>query len=158
MRGEELADFPLRPVDVAEWEDVLLRFELGPRALRFALQDAALPAAELAGPLARLAASERRIAHGLEAMLRGGVIPEVAPDAAGAEGAEAAVAELVRRYEADRARSFATLQRRGLGVWEWTAPLEEGGEATAYRLVRHGLRSDGEALARVRAGDRGVGC
>jgi hypothetical protein len=156
MRGDLSTAYPARPADVAEWEDVLLRYELGPCALRLALQDHAGAAEPLLGCLDRLVAAERHASLALDAMRRGEPVP-AEPETVAEDGPEPA--DVVwRRYDAyaaARAHNFAALQRRGLGVWEWAAPLRDGGEVSAYQLVRDGLRRDGEVLAEVRAAARG---
>jgi hypothetical protein len=167
MRGDVFAAYPPRPQDVGEWEDLLLRWELGPRAVRLALQDHAGPADALLGCLARLLGAERRALRVLDAMRQGGTVSadadltdDQAPDDAPDGGtAEEVLWRRYQRYAALRSQNFATLQRRGLGVWEWVAPLEGGGEVTAYRLVRRALDIDAEVLAEVRsAGRRAAAC
>jgi hypothetical protein len=154
MADNPYAAFPPRPRDVGEWEDLLVRFELGPRALRFALEDRGNAADAVVAPFARLAASELRVSLALDAMRQGGVVPDRITTPADTSPAAEAVERHCRTYAAARAHNFAALQRRGLGVWDWTAMREGGGEFTAYQLVREALQVDAEVLSAVRAAGR----
>jgi hypothetical protein len=58
---------------------------------------------------------------------------------------------LALRFASLRARSFAMVQRRGLEVWEWSAPLPQGGSASVYQLLLWLAARDGELLADLRA-------
>jgi hypothetical protein len=156
MAANPFANFRARPLEVGEWEDLLLRFELGPRAIRIALDDHSGAPETLLACCARLVSAELRCSRALEAMQKGGTVPP-GPDAPAEPGSAGAMLKrLVEIYAAARARNFAALQRRGLEVWDWTAPLEEGGEVTAAQLVRYGLQVDGDVLGEVRSAGRGV--
>lgn len=154
-------DFPPRPADVGEWEDVLLRYELGPRALRHALEDlaaaAAAPGRALLDALAARAAAELWAARVLDAMQHGAPVPaEAERPAATPEPGPDPLRAGYEAYAAARAANFARLQRRGLEVWDWAAVLAQGRTITAYQLVREGLRLDAALLAAVRAAARGA--
>jgi hypothetical protein len=145
--------FLARPSDVGEWEDVLVRLELGPRALRIALEDRRGSDGHLLGRFAWLASVEQRATEALEAMRQGGVVPQRGGEMVDPPAPDA-LWRLFATYAAARAANFAALQRRGLGVWEWCATLEHGGEVTAHQLVRWLLEVDSRVLAEVRAAPR----
>lgn len=150
----DYAGYPARPPSEAEWEDLLVRYEIAPRALRLAVADAE-PRLEVLVPLGLLLSAERWAAGVLAAMRDG---REVEGGGAGIEGAGlAGVDGLVREYADLRARNFAAVQRRGLEVWEWSAPVPGGRAVTAYQLLNAAVAMDGEMLAVVRAGFRGAG-
>jgi hypothetical protein len=147
----DLARFPARPPSEMEWEDLLVRYEIGPRALQVALADAADPAS-VAGPLAELAAAEAWAGNALDAMRSGGAVPAASdPSPAGADARS-----LADEYARMRGRSFAAVQRRGLDVWEWAAEVEGEGRVSAYQLLNAAVAFDGRVLARVRSALRGA--
>lgn len=155
MRAEPGLDLPPRPADEAEWEELLLRFELGPRALRFALEDLRAVPVSVLEPLGWLVAMEIRTARALEAMRSGGTVPaKLGLSHVDPADPAAAARKRLQEYTAQRADNFGRLQRRGLEVWEWAADLEGGGRITAYQAVRGALQSDAEVLAAVRAAGR----
>lgn len=135
------------PVDIAEWEDLLVRLEIMPRALFAALDGVGDAAVE---PLRRLVGEEAVANRWLEVVATGRQ-PEVREPAPLPEDARG----LAERFASLRARSFAMVQRRGVQVWEWTGPLDDGGEATVFQLLAHLLRSDARTLQEVRATGRG---
>ena len=149
-------EFPARPASEVEWEELLVRYEIGPRALRAALDDA--PPAALAGEgvtdaLHALVYNEMRTAALLAAMrdrvplpvqARAEVIPADADDAA-------------ERYARLRDRNFNAVQRRGIDVWGWSTDEPGTGTITAYQLLNAALELDRDALARVRESLRGAG-
>jgi hypothetical protein len=148
--------YAVRPPSEVEWEDLLVRYEIGPRAFRVALDDAHA----LAGPartrvcdlLRALIVNEHLTASAFEAMRTG--VPagspapriEMLPDDPGA---------LYDRYAALRGRNFAAVQRRGLEVWGWEAELHPHGHVSAYQLIQAAAALDGETLAGIRAAQRG---
>lgn len=146
------------PPSVAEWEELLVRLEIAPRALRMAVEE--LPPGDHPAVRRRLAeavAGERTALAHVDA-LRDGAPLEAAPsfeDDAGdaGEGTAARAAEFARL----RARLFARVQRRGLEVPAWTSPLPGGGGVTAYAYLGAVVRRDGETLAAVRRAVRGEG-
>ncbi|HEX5726048.1 MAG TPA: hypothetical protein VFX98_11320, partial [Longimicrobiaceae bacterium] len=65
------ASLPARPPSAAEWEELLVRLEIAPRAARLALEDAGARAGALRGPLLHLVRRERWLARALEALRDG---------------------------------------------------------------------------------------
>ncbi len=152
MPDSPFVAFPPRPADLAEWEELLVRFELGPRALRLALDDIARPSASLLDPLNRLVATELWTSRALTAMRIGETIPEkVGLSHADPANVPVALRKRLQEYTALRDDNFGARQRRGIQVWEWSAELESGGTVTAYQVVRRALQVDGEVLRAVRA-------
>lgn len=151
------AAFAARPASEMEWEDLLVRYEIGPRALRFALADgdADGPArGHVADLLHQLVVNEMRTAAAFEAMRDG--VPMAQADAEGETAAEAPGA-LVERFDRLRARNFAAVQRRGLEVWDWRTEVHPHGAVTAHQVIQSSVALDGETLAAVRAALRGAG-
>lgn len=141
---------PARPPSEVEWEELLVRLEIAPRALRIAVDEApaddpAVRDALLTGLMAELVLQAT-----VEAMVEG----REAPDGAGMEDARADAGELLGRFAQLRARTFAMVQRRGLNVWEWTARGGAWPGATAYQVLQAAARSDGRLLDAVRGAGR----
>jgi hypothetical protein len=133
-----------------EWEDLLLRLEIAPRALRVAADDAAH-----GEPLERLLAEavhrEGLWGERLEHLREGRRLP--APDVP--PEARAAASASLEAFGRERARNFARLQRRGLDVWQWRAETSSGELITAHQLIRMRLLEDAEVLRAIRALPRG---
>jgi hypothetical protein len=143
------------PPSEVEWEDLLVRYELGPRALRVALEGAepASSADERVGDLVRvLVYNEMRTAALFEAM-RSGAPVSTAPRV---EMLASDAAAAYERYAALRGRNFAAVQRRGLEVWAWRADAPAEGPVTAHQLIQASVALDGETLAGVREALRGA--
>lgn len=162
MPDSPFAAFPARPGDVGEWEELLVRFELAPRAVRFALDPAPAgldtPDPALAGVAAELHALAEREAEAWgwmqalrEAAPLGGWEEAGEVPADGARGGSVPLRDDLQRFSSLRARNFAWVQRRGLEVWEWQAAHPRFGEVTAFQLISWLVRHDGQRLARVRA-------
>lgn len=147
MRSEELAGLPGRPPSVAEWEDLLVRFEIMPRALRAALDAPAARPERVAAPLRELLSREREVGRWLETAA--GWTPSE-PSTPGSADAQLDARELADRFAAVRARNFAMLQRRGVDVWEWSGLTRDGAPATVFQLLSWMLRADALALAALR--------
>jgi predicted aminopeptidase len=143
MRGEPVKGLPPRPESVAEWEDLLVRLEIVPRVVRNEVEDAA---SGEEGRLALMSAVRREAAVGLALEAAAGL--EASTGSGVEEEAEAEA--LALRFASLRARTFAMVQRRGLEVWDWTAPLEEGGSATVHQLLLWLAARDAELLASLR--------
>jgi hypothetical protein len=147
---------PAAPPSEVEWEELLVRYELGPRALRAALDDAEPDgeARERIGDLLRgMILNEIRVAALFAAMRDGAPIGrgtriEVTPDEPRAS---------YERFAALRGRNFAAVQRRGLEVWGWRAEAPWMGSVTAYQLILASTALDAETLAGVRGALRGAG-
>ena len=152
-----MSAFAARPASEMEWEDLLVRYEIGPRALRFALADGEAdgPAGvQVARLLHQLVVNEIRTAAAFEAMRAG--VPLALADAEGDTAAEEPGA-LVDRFDRLRARNFAAVQRRGLEVWDWRTEAHPHGAVTAHQLIQSSVALDGETLAAVRAALHGAG-
>ena len=145
------------PAHVADWEDLLVRLEIAPRALRVTLEDAPAGDPEVRALVARAAAAERGFQRAMEAMQAGDPLPDGAPPAA-QEGDTRSQAEA---FTSLRMRTFAMAQRRGVDVWAWQAADAEGRTLTVYQLFTRMVREDARLLAalreRVRAGG-GAAC
>lgn len=129
------------------WEDLLVRFEIMPRVLRVTLEEAGGGGGAAAEILRRLIAREDELSVWIrEASAAGGEAVRAAPTPAGD------VRELADRFASLRARNFAMLQRRGVEVWAWSAPLATGAQTTALQMVGDWVGSDAEALRALRGG------
>jgi hypothetical protein len=146
---EDPRGFLDRPPSEVEWEDLLVRVEIAPRALRVAVDDAG------AGPtvveaLREGVQREALIQASVESMVPGGAAPDFdAVESAGGDGRGAD--ELLARYESLRRRTFAMMQRRGLNVWDWRADGGPFDRATAYQLLQLAARTDADLLSAVRS-------
>jgi hypothetical protein len=150
MAPEELALLPARPPAVAEWEDLLVRLEIMPRALRGTLEDSRRDEDALRETLEELLDRELRVGRWLERAAFGDA--ESAPAGAAAPD----VRWLEDRFAAARARNFAMVQRRGVDVWAWAGELD-GTRVTVYQLLSGLMRADAAALAALRVPAAGVG-
>lgn len=150
-----LQRFPERPPSEVEWEDLLVRLEIVPRALRLAVEDAGDSRAAR-DVLARAVGTEGWVHQVLLPALRGGTPAPGNPSASldiDRDGSEPDAAALAAAFASLRDRNFAQIQRRGLGVWEWRSEVEGGsGSITAYQLMQWMAHTDGETLAALRAG------
>lgn len=140
-----------RPASIAEWEDLLVRVEIAPRAFRSLLDDPAAERREVRECLAEAVARERAWARALEA-LRGGepLRGELGRPAEGGTGHESSSVELAHALERLRTRNFVMAQRRGLDVWEWTSTDSAGVRFTVFQILARMVADDGERLARIR--------
>lgn len=145
--------YPPQPPGVAEWEDLLVRFELGPRIAASVLED--IPrdrwntAADGRSPcehLAHLASRERALAGWLDAM-RSGARLEWAED----QPVPGDAAAQLDRFARLRSRNSGAVQRRGVDVWAWAAPHPDGGTVGVYQALSVAVRHDGRHIAAMRA-------
>lgn len=227
---------PPRPPSEVEWEDLLVRLEIAPRALALAYDDAGGESERAADVLRDAVAGESALNAALEAMVDGrplassagsaassastdvigstesgasagsfgsngstdsigstgsagsfASIPSMesaestgssgfaastesagsagstgSPESTGSAGSfesagsagstESAALELLERFARLRRRTFAMVQRRGLGVWDWTLRGGPHDGATAYQLLLAAQANDGRVLAALRAG------
>src|SRR3712207_7358012 len=122
MTAPDYAAFPERPPSEVEWEELLVRYEVTPRALRLAVDDAGPEHEEAVREvLARALADEAATADWLERARTG------SPDGlADAEMSVDSVDEAVGRFTGLRARNFAAVQRGGLGGGGGAAALGGG--------------------------------
>jgi hypothetical protein len=143
---------PARPESVADWEDLLVRFEIMPRVVRVTLEDVG-DEAQAEEVLMRMIDREARAAEWLNVASGGSgsdVGGRVASSGAGASPL-AGIPPLVEMLTSRRARNFAMLQRRGLQVWDWRADSGSEPAMTAYQLVAGLVASDARELAALRA-------
>ncbi|HET7232800.1 MAG TPA: hypothetical protein VFJ16_22510 [Longimicrobium sp.] len=150
--------FAARPASEMEWEDLLVRYEIGPRALRIALDDAQGVAGEartrVCDLLRALVFNELWTADLFRSMHEGGRPAHGSPRI---EQLPDDPRALYDRYAALRGRNFAAVQRRGLEVWAWQAEAHPHGTVTAHQLIHAATALDGETLAGVREAARGAG-
>lgn len=141
-----------RPPSEVEWEDLLVRVEIAPRALRVAVEDAPADHPGVVQALQMGVISEGALQRMLEAMVDG---RPIAPDFGfGMEGLAEDAPSLVAEYGRLRYRSFLMVQRRGLNVWDWQVRGGPYDGATAYQLFQAAARTDGALLAAVRGAAR----
>ena len=147
---------PARPASEMEWEDVLVRYDLAPRALRAALADGdpAGPARARLGDLMRALVFNELWTQLLLAAMRDRAGVSERPHV---ETAPLDPAALFERFQRLRERNFNEVQRRGLGVWAWEAFAPRLGPVTAYQLILSSLELDARTLAEVREALRGAG-
>jgi hypothetical protein len=167
MAADPFSAVPAMPPGIAAWEELLIRLELGPRAVRITLEGAApgdwVGRTDEAGwnaaaHLAHLAARESEVAAWLAA-LRDGTALEPwrdAPDAGTfVDVGTGAIERDVYAYTERRSRNFAAVQRRGLEVWDWRSDHPEHGPVSTYQLLSYLVQHDGRHLARLRLALRG---
>ena len=145
---ERIRHFPPRPPSEVEWEELLVRLEIAPRALRLAVEDARAPHGALLGLLQAATALEAGVQDAVYTMATGDA-PEIRHEAPAA-AAEPLLEQIARL----RRRSFAMVQRRGLEVWEWRAAAGPWAGASAYQLLSAVVEWDAGMLAAVRAAGR----
>jgi hypothetical protein len=147
--------YPPVPASEVEWEELLVRYELGPRALRVALEsldgDAAAP--EIVGDLLRALVLHEGQAAALLAAMRDGRPVSTEPRVVMLSADPQAI---YQRYAELRGRNFAAVQRRGLEVWRWQADAPHAGPVTVHQLIAASTAFDGETLAGVRQALRGA--
>lgn len=140
---------PSRPPSEVEWEDLLMRVEIAPRALRVAVEDAPADHPGVTRVLGMGVMAEMALQQMLEAMVDGRELP--ADSGFGGEGMPGDPETLVAEYARLRTRSFVMVQRRGLNVWDWRVRGGAFPGATAYQLFQAAAHTDGILLAAVRA-------
>jgi hypothetical protein len=156
MRPDPFAERPRRPRDVGEWEDLLIRFELAPRALRLAMEsapngiDTADPTLDGVAEEMNALAEREAEAWGWMQALREGRPLRPWSDLFERPVPAAPLREYLDRFASSRARNFAWVQRRGLVVWDWESDHPDFGSVTAFQLISFLVREDGRRLARVR--------
>jgi hypothetical protein len=146
---DRLPVFAERPPSEVEWEDLLARMELAPRAFQLAADDAS-GSPRVAHVLASAFALESWFAAALRELQAGGTVP-LASGLAPAAGGALAGREVLDGFSALRARNFAALQRRGISVWDWSAAThQEGGRVTTFQAASAVVEMDGRHLAVLR--------
>jgi hypothetical protein len=151
MRAEDILALPPRAPSEVEWEDLLVRLELMPRALSVVTGEIDLRTPAFHAVAAALVERERRVAGYLQ---RAAGLPAAAPPSEAQPLNRQA--DVLDRFVRLRARNFAIVQRRGLDVQEWRVTLEEGGEATVYQVLTCLAGEDVATLAALR-GQRSSG-
>jgi hypothetical protein len=131
MTAEQLSKYDAHPTSVAEWEDLLVRVEIMPRALRANLDEVGIPGATRERVLRDMV--ERETAAG--AWLERAVTGEAGREAGGPGEAHARGEDLRERFARVRARTFAMVQRRGVQIWGWTAETRDGYRPTVHQVL-----------------------
>jgi hypothetical protein len=139
--------YPARPPSEVEWEDLLVKLEIAPRAIRIAVEDAPADHPDVLRLLQLAAESESLLQRVLLAMADGTELPE---GIGAAMENEPTPAGFLAEYTRRRARTFAIVQRRGLGVWDWTARGGPFPGVSTYQLLQGAAALDGQLLAEVR--------
>jgi hypothetical protein len=138
-----------------EWEELLVRYELTPRALRAALEDGEMDGdtGERVGALLRALVVNELRATELFAAMRDArpVLQEPRTEVMAADPRAA-----YERFATLRGRNFAAVQRRGLEVWRWSAEAPGEGTVTAHQLILASTALDARTLAGVREALRGA--
>lgn len=142
MNPDAPAEFPQEPPSVAEWEDLLVRFEIMPRALSQALEQLAGEAGA-SDELSALVHREEWAAAWLEAIRTRSAHPT--STAAPVSGPVS-----LDRFRALRARNFAMLQRRGVEIWSWRAHDGKGDAPTVHQVISWLVARDRESLRSIR--------
>lgn len=151
MTAADPRTLPARPPSEVEWEDLLVRLEIMPRALRVAIEDAPAGHPGVVQALRTGVQAETALQRMLEAMVGGRELPA---DSAPGDQAQADAAGLLAEYARLRTRSFVMVQRRGLNVWDWQVRGGPWSGATAYQLFQAAAQTDGMLLAAVRGAGR----
>lgn len=154
------AGIPELPPAVAEWEELLLRLELGPRAVRNLLEELPSDRWQVKGAegwslhdhVAHLAAREAALTERLPMLHESAeLVPWDAERTSSLDGYnETDALRHLDHFSTYRARNFGFVQRRGLEVWYWAARHPEHGRVTAYQFLSGVVRHDTRHLARMR--------
>jgi hypothetical protein len=145
----QFSEADVRPPSIAEWEELLIRLEIAPRALRIAVEEAP-DTAGLRRTLAELLVDETLRTRRMDAMTDGSPLPATAEvDGTRVDG-DASAEALAVEFARMRARLFARAQRRGIDVWDWRGALPDGTALSAYQLLVGAMKHDAELLASVR--------
>ncbi len=150
-----LLSYPPRPESEFEWEDLLVRIEVMPRALGVAIEEVGDMDPTMEAILAELVNREE-IAQGL---LEGAAAAAEGWDAPLSEASQVVILQEdnLARFVRLRVRNFAMVQRRGINVWDWAARLGDGRRATVYQLFGYLAAGDVETLAALRGAANGTG-
>lgn len=145
------AAFPARPASVGEWEELLVRLEIAPRAIRNALEELPEGSPAPGEALLGLLSMEAMAGEWLRAVQQGlPGVPEHAISAVWPADEADPAGAVLREFTQRRARNFAAVQRRGLGVWDWALDDPAYGRVAAYQLLAALARSDARILAAIR--------
>jgi hypothetical protein len=162
MDPDFVRDVPALPPSIAEWEDLLVRLDIAPRAVRVAVDDIAEPGEEVLRVLQLAVARESWYSGVIESLRLGrsfSLNVAFAPITFGDEEAggerEGTAVELCWAFETQRTRNFAQVQRRGVEVWKWESNVTGGRTLSVFQFLSGVARSDAETLAMIRAAGRG---
>ena len=149
-------NFAARPPSEVEWEELLVRLEITPRALRLAVEDAGGDSPELRVLLRDAFGAEMWWSEALQQLRESRPVQmNAAVPMFDVGGREPDAGELAQGFTELRERNFAQVQRRGLQVWDWQSGVAGREETlTAYQLLQWIARRDGELLASLRAARR----
>ncbi|HEX2094474.1 MAG TPA: hypothetical protein VHG28_18865 [Longimicrobiaceae bacterium] len=159
MTDDAFPAIPPVPPSVAEWEDLLVRVEIAPRALRATLEDVPGDDPEVRELVARAAEREAAWQRTMEALRAGKPVEGGAPAPLRVDGRIDTEA-MVEVFGSLRMRTFAMAQRRGVDVWEWVTEGPDGSRVTPFRLFTRMVREDARLLGalRERARSGGIAC
>lgn len=146
--------FPARPPSEVEWEDLLLRMDIAPRALALAVEDAGPRGGSVLPDLKAAVLGEEWLGGAIEALREGRAIQRGGDFLLQLPNEHDLGKRYLGGFSSRRARNFSMLQRRGINVWDWSADVD-GAAVTMYQLVSAVVDADGERLARVRQAGRG---
>jgi hypothetical protein len=146
-----------RPPSEVEWEELLVRLEITPRALRLAVEDAGGDSPELRAVLRAAMGVELWWSEALQQLRDARPVQvNAAMPHFDAGGREPNAGELALGFAELRERNFAQVQRRGLGVWDWKSDVVGRQETlTAYQLLQWIALRDRELLAWIRGARTG---
>jgi hypothetical protein len=128
------------PASIGDWEELLIRFELGPRAVRLATADAG----DAGHAAARDVYADLLQVESEAAGWLGVPIPP--------EGDDGSADRARERFERLRGTSFARIQRRGPDEAERVVQAGDA-EATVHQVLVALVRHDGAKVARLRGGE-----
>jgi hypothetical protein len=148
MDTEWLRQLPERPLSEVEWEDLLLRLELMPRALRVTLENLPIDDAILQGVLERALKREEAAADFMDRAVAPGY--SLVPPGPRSAQIVARQDDRVERFVRIRSRTFAMAQRRGIEIWDWSAPVWPTGRATIHQVLAYLAAEDVRVLAELR--------
>lgn len=131
-----------------EWEDLLVRLELMPKALRVLIEDIDDNAAPVGLLLRDLIAREKFVRNFMERA----AAMEMSPSEQDVEAQPARrQRDALDRFVRLRTRNFAMVQRRGIDVWQWEGRTDGEHRATIFQVLTLLAREDVSALAAVRS-------
>ncbi|MQA90656.1 MAG: hypothetical protein GEU90_10535 [Gemmatimonas sp.] len=152
MNPDSVLCYSPRPESEVEWEDLLVRLEVMPRALSLLLEDRDSTGGQSTDLLESLLEAELFTCFFLAQAASLPVTP------VGDPANRSPATDSVDRFVRLRARNFAIVQRRGIDVWLWKAEVGDGVSATVYQVLRALAERDSTVLAGVRGlTDTGAG-
>lgn len=143
------------PPGIAEWEELLVRFELGPRIALTALEEipthrwSEAVSSDGWSPrehLAQLVGRELEVEAALRSLQAGEPLGGRTPE----PSAELEPQVLLAEFARVRGRNFGAVQRRGVDVWQWTAAHPQWGTVTVFQLLSAAVGHDGRHVRGIR--------